>query len=116
MKVQKLILNLLVASTLASFALNTSDVCAKKKQDQGPFTAVSLCGQAKVSMKQAEETALKKVPGRVRRIELEKDDGVLIYEIIICQGRVKKEVRVDANSGAILEVDKKLGKCDEDDD
>lgn len=74
-------------------------------------TVKSLCKQAKVTMRQAEKIALKEVPGRVRRIELETDDDVLLYEIIICQGKTKKEVRVDAKSGKILEIDKKLGKC-----
>ena len=85
-------------------------------KEEGSFNAVSLCKQAKVTMAQAEEAALKEVPGKVRRIELEKDDGVLIYEIIICQGRTKKEVRVDAKSGSIIEIDKKLGKCTDSDD
>ncbi len=85
---------------------------SKKSEETSSAQPVSLTKQTKVNMSQAEDIALKEVPGRVKRIELETDDDVLLYEIIICQGRVKKEVRVDAVSGKILEVDKKLIKCD----
>lgn len=83
-----------------------------KTSSSSNVEVVSLTKQAKVNMAEAESIALKEVPGRVKRIELETDDGVLIYEIIICQAKVKKEVRVEASTGKILEIDKKLGKCD----
>lgn len=72
----------------------------------------SLSRQAKIKMEEAEDIALKSVPGNTRSIELEFDDGRLTYEIEICQGKVKKEVTIDAMTGAVIEIDKKLGKCD----
>lgn len=112
-KSKSLCLAVACAATLAWSLTTGTDAKPKAPEENTTATAVSLTKQAKVNMEQAEGIALKAVPGRVRRIELETDDGVLLYEIIICQGRTKKEVRVDANSGNILEIDKKLGKCDD---
>lgn len=104
----------LTCATALAFGFTTgADAKPKAPEENTAATPVSLTKQAKINMEQAESIALKAAPGRVRRIELEKDDGVLIYEIIICQDRIKKEVRVDANSGNVLEIDKKLGKCDD---
>lgn len=103
------LLRIAIASSLlpaAIFAL----VIEKGAQAQGE--AVSLCRQAKVNMEQAEDIALKSVPGRTRRIELEWDDGRLQYEIEICQNHKKKEVTVDAATGAVLDIDREIGKCD----
>lgn len=117
MNITKLIGYPAMALCLAlTLSVSSPEAMAKSKKNKGDDAAsaqpVSLTKKTKVSMVQAEGIALKEVPGRVRRIELETDDGVLLYEIIICQGRTKKEVRVDAVSGKILEIDKKLIKCD----
>lgn len=50
--------------------------------------------------------ALAAVPGEVLEVELEREDGRLVYEIEILarSGRVRK-VTLDARTGAILEVD-----------
>ncbi|MBI1270204.1 hypothetical protein GC174_07220 [bacterium] len=109
----RLCLTLAYATVLAFSFATGADAKPKAPEENTAATPVSLTKQAKINMEQAESIALKAVPGKVRRIELETDDGVLIYEIIICQGRIKKEVRVDANSGNVLEIDKKLGKCDD---
>lgn len=47
-----------------------------------------------------------RVPGEVVKIELEHDDGRLIYEIKIltADGRMR-EVKLDARSGALIEIE-----------
>lgn len=59
----------------------------------------------KISMEQAAAIALERVPGHVVKIELDNDDGTLLYEIDIrtVEG-VKYEVKVDANTGRIIKV------------
>jgi uncharacterized membrane protein YkoI len=49
--------------------------------------------------------ALERVPGQVVKAELDYDDGVLLYEIDVrtTEG-YKNEVKIDANTGAILRV------------
>jgi uncharacterized membrane protein YkoI len=50
--------------------------------------------------------ALDRVPGRLIEVELDEDDGLVLYEIKILQrnGRVV-EVELDARSGQIIDVD-----------
>ncbi|WP_339249331.1 PepSY domain-containing protein [Sporosarcina sp. FSL W8-0480] len=59
----------------------------------------------RISMTQATEIALQRVPGEVIKAELEYDDGILLYEIEIrnAQG-VKYEVKVDAVTGEVIRV------------
>ena len=49
--------------------------------------------------------ALERVPGQVVKAELDYDDGMLVYEIDIrtAEGH-KYEVKIDANTGAVLRV------------
>ncbi|MEK5037705.1 PepSY domain-containing protein [Sporosarcina sp. FSL K6-3457] len=59
----------------------------------------------RITIDQAMAIALQRVPGQVVKAELDYDDGVLVYEIDIrtAEGH-KYEVKIDANTGAILRV------------
>ncbi|WP_262177867.1 PepSY domain-containing protein [Saccharococcus sp. Marseille-Q5394] len=58
-----------------------------------------------ISLDQAIDIALKRVPGEVVKAELDFDDGVLLYEIDIRTNQgLKYEVKVDAVSGQVLRV------------
>lgn len=59
----------------------------------------------RISMEQANEIALQRVPGQVVKSELEFDDGMLIYEVDIrtAEGH-KYEVKIDAVTGEVLKV------------
>ncbi|MGD9682547.1 MAG: PepSY domain-containing protein [Candidatus Obscuribacterales bacterium] len=101
------LLRIAIASSLLPAA-----IFALGRDGQAQGEAVSLCRQAKVNMEKAEDIALKSVPGRTRRIELEWEDGRLQYEIEICQNHKKMEVTVDAATGAVIDIDREIGKCD----
>ncbi|WP_301109134.1 PepSY domain-containing protein [Sporosarcina sp.] len=59
----------------------------------------------RISMEEANEIALKRVPGQVVKSELDFDDGQLLYEIDIRTEEGQKfEVKVDAVTGEILRV------------
>jgi uncharacterized membrane protein YkoI len=66
-----------------------------------------------ISMNEAEEIAIKEAGGSIESIELEKDDGKLIYEIELrSENEVDDvDVDVDAVTGKVLKVDR-----DDDDD
>ncbi|WP_053360507.1 PepSY domain-containing protein [Bacillus sp. FJAT-27251] len=66
-----------------------------------------------ISMNEAEEIAIKEAGGSIESIELEKDDGRLIYEIELRSenGDDDVDVDVDAVTGEVLKVDR-----DDDDD
>lgn len=71
------------------------------KCDEAGFTEM-----AKISMDSAISTALKQVPGKVLRAELENQDGYLVYGIeIVKADHQTVDVKVDAGNGMILKTD-----------
>ncbi len=69
------------------------------------YTGQKLAKEAKFSMKQAREIALKAHPGKITDEELEREKGGtgLRYSFDILQGKVTQEVGVDAKTGKVLE-------------
>ncbi|EDK34855.1 Hypothetical protein CKL_2843 [Clostridium kluyveri DSM 555] len=63
--------------------------------------------QYRINTETAIQNALQRVPGQVLRVEMDVEDGLLVYEIHIrtTNGMVY-EVTIDANTGEILEVDR----------
>lgn len=58
---------------------------------------------AKVTADQARETALQAVPGAtVTDVDLEEEDGFLVYEVDLRDGTTEYDLIVDAGSGAVL--------------
>jgi uncharacterized membrane protein YkoI len=69
------------------------------------FTGEKLAGEAKISLAEARDIALKVFPGTIASEELEKEKGGsgLRYSFDIKNGSVVHEVGVDAKTGQILE-------------
>jgi uncharacterized membrane protein YkoI len=69
------------------------------------LTGEKYLKDAKVSLAQARETAVKTYPGKVVSEELEEESGGsgLRYSFVIRQHTVKHEVGIDAKTGAVLE-------------
>ncbi|HZX70830.1 MAG TPA: PepSY domain-containing protein [Rhodanobacter sp.] len=67
--------------------------------------AANLNAQAKVTMKEARQIALKTYPGKVVKQELEKESGGsgLRYSFDIKSAKATHEVGVDAKTGKVLE-------------
>jgi uncharacterized membrane protein YkoI len=62
---------------------------------------------AKISMTEALNKAKAKYPGKPVEVELENEDGYLIYEVeIVGPDRTVMELAVDAGNGAILKMEK----------
>ncbi|WP_333860326.1 PepSY domain-containing protein [Clostridium sp.] len=63
--------------------------------------------QYRINTEAAIQTALQRVPGQVLRVEVDTENGLLVYEIHIrnTKGEIY-EVTIDANTGEILEVDR----------
>ena len=65
--------------------------------------------KAKISMQEAKDTAMKNAKsGRIVSAELDKDDGTLKYEIDVLDRNIKREYDIDANTGAILKVKRRV--------
>ena len=65
-----------------------------------------------ITSEAAIEIALKEAEGTVTKLELESENGQTYYEIEIEDGTKEVDLEVDANSGAVLSID----KDDENDD
>ena len=75
----------------------------------GTATAADkAAADVKITEEQAKESALKALPGKVNKVELEKKEGKKVYvvEIITEKQEQKKDVWVDPVSGKVVGVDK----------
>ena len=90
---------LLTAGTLTAAGLAYAD--GKDKDDKAKMAAA-----AKVTIEQAIKTATGKVSGKVVEAELEKKHNTLAWEVEIVTAENKiMEVHIDANTGAVIDVE-----------
>ena len=89
-----------------------SDEKGKGKKDESKET-VEMAATAKVTIDQAIKTASEKVPGKVVEAELEKEHDTLVWEVEVVTAENKvMEVHIDAESGAVIDVEDKMSKKD----
>ena len=103
MKSKHIIKSLLALGVAATIGLGTAAFARDKDKDEA-----ALESQAKVTKAAAEATALGKVPGgTVKKSEVEKEDGVLIWSIDITTPGSKDttEVNIDATTGKVIKVE-----------
>jgi uncharacterized membrane protein YkoI len=66
---------------------------------------------AKISLDQATATARNAQAGSVAKVELQNEDGFLVYNVVIVSPDKKvHEVKVDAGNGLILRIDADSGE------
>lgn len=81
-----------------------------------PVNAQETETQNSISMEQAKQIALKQVKGKIVSARIEKDDGMVKYEIIIHAKAGRYEIEIDQATGKVLEVEKEgSGRHDRDD-
>lgn len=62
--------------------------------------------QRRVTIKEAMDIAVERVPGQIVKVELDTKMGALVYEIdIVTAQGVKYEVVVDVNTGEIINIE-----------
>jgi len=60
----------------------------------------------RITIYEAMEIAQQQVQGEIVKVELEREHGMLIYEVeIMTQNGVKYEVEIDVNTGDVLNVE-----------
>ncbi|MGE7183811.1 PepSY domain-containing protein [Peribacillus sp. NPDC006672] len=74
-------------------------------EDDGDMSIQQAVETAKISMDQAEKIALKEVDGQVTDAELDSENGILVYELEIKQGKKEYDIEIDANTGEVLKVE-----------
>jgi uncharacterized membrane protein YkoI len=60
---------------------------------------------ARITPEQARDAALAQVPGTVKKVELENEDGNVVYGIEIKTAKGESDVKVDAGDGRVLHVE-----------
>lgn len=83
--------------------LSNGSLANQTDENKGSAANESTYG-ARISLEEAKEIALKEVPGRIEEIELDEDDGLLIYEVEIETKNGEAEVEVNAHTGEIVMI------------
>lgn len=68
-------------------------------------TDTNLAALAKITAQQANASALKLVEGRIKKTELENEDGFLVYKVLVDYSGIDYEVLVDAGNGMVLTIE-----------
>jgi uncharacterized membrane protein YkoI len=101
----------------AAIAISTSAVLRAEDAEETPIQGtirlsntqdreVVLVESAKISIEQAVKAAVSRDNGAVQRVELENEDGFLVYNVeLVSADKKLHEVKVDAGNGNILRVD-----------
>ncbi|MDT4898904.1 MAG: hypothetical protein QOH25_3981 [Acidobacteriota bacterium] len=108
---QRFILSALLSVALGAGAFAaTMTVGTRSGQDN---KQARLAKQAKITMEQAREIALKRAPGTIEEGELEKEHGKLVYSFDIrnSQGTIT-EVQVNAKNGSIVSVEEENAQAE----
>lgn len=76
---------------------------AEKNDDQ---SQAELAKQVKITEEEATKAALEKVPGTVKEVELEDEDGTIVYGIeVVSTDGSQQDVKVDAQTGKVVKVE-----------
>ena len=76
------------------------------EEENDTQTQAELAKQAKITEEQATKTALEKVPGTVNEVELEDENGTIVYGIeVVSTDGTQQDVKVDAQTGKIVKVE-----------
>jgi uncharacterized membrane protein YkoI len=65
----------------------------------------ALADDVQITIEEAREIALRAAPGTITEEDLEREKGSWVYEFEIETDTGEVEVSVDANTGAVVEVD-----------
>lgn len=71
-----------------------------------PYSSSVPMYRQRITMQQAQEIALQRIPGRVVHVDMDLENGVLVYEVFImtAQGLIF-EVEILARNGKILKIE-----------
>ena len=84
---------------------NTGQILRAKTDTDGDELNPAITN-TKISVEQAKSIAKKQAPNATfKSIELERKKGKLVYEVDLIEGNTKKEYKIDANTGEILDFE-----------
>ena len=83
-----------------------SSVTAPEQNGQSEADqSAALQSLAKISPDQARDAALAAVPGTADKVELDNENGNVVYSVQITANGAKTDVKVDAGNGSVLHQD-----------
>lgn len=77
----------------------------KSTKEQATNQEKSHTKKAVISIEEAKQIALAEFPGKIEDIELDTEDGRLIYEVEIEQGNKEADIEIDAYTGEIIVIE-----------
>src|SRR5699024_3104073 len=77
----------------------------KKKKKKEKTNKKDKGNNAIIDVGEASDIALKEFSGRINEVELEEEDGRLIYEVEIESGELEAEIEIDAHTGEVLVIE-----------
>lgn len=109
-----LILVAIAGFILAAGASHTATAQGNGQSNKESQTQARLARQAKITIEQARETALKRAPGNVESSELEREHRKLVYSFDIRNSKgTITEVQVSAITGRVVRVEQENKKQEE---
>jgi uncharacterized membrane protein YkoI len=102
---QKILLGALLIATLSMSAFAMTASLHSKSREGSQKAQAKLARQAKITLEQAREIAIKRAPGTIEEGELEREHGKLVYSFDIRNDHgTITEVQVDARNGRVVSV------------
>ncbi|WP_248892828.1 PepSY domain-containing protein [Bacillus methanolicus] len=72
-----------------------------------------LAKKAKITKEDSIKIALEKVPGTAGDVELENEDGTVVYAVEVkAKDGSKQDVKIDAQSGKVIKIDNERDEQD----
>ncbi|HEV7843589.1 MAG TPA: PepSY domain-containing protein [Pyrinomonadaceae bacterium] len=106
-----LMLVAVMASVLSLGMLVTASAQSNGQSNKESQTQARLARQAKITMEQAQEVALRRAPGNVESSELERERGKVVYSFDIRNSRgTITEIQVSAITGRVVRVEQENKK------
>ncbi len=96
----------LLAALFIGLGLAAAPTLAQERRGDHDQAREAVARRDAIPFAQILDTALRTVPGEVLEVDLERDDGRLLYEVEILarNGRVRTVI-LDARTGRVLEVE-----------
>lgn len=89
---------------------NPQDAGEAKGQDNEAAESSSLQSLAKINADEAKAAALKAVPGTVKQVSLDNENGNVVYSVAVQTVKGVTDVKVDAGNGQVLAQDNEQDK------
>jgi uncharacterized membrane protein YkoI len=112
-KLKKILIPALAATIVAGGGFSIANAASlhdkptsEVQEENDGQNQAELAKQAKITEEAATKTALEKVPGTVNKVEIEDEDGHVVYDVEInAKDGSKQSVKVDAQTGKIVKVE-----------